>query len=665
MTEAIQISGNRLSMTTTSLGGIAGTQFRALVRDGFRRRQPESPLDWMPKHIRFPDGWEETRFDFDRCPHVRGFIERFVLDPTKRKANLPWATRLAKTTTLEELLMWKADQDPVPMAALFPDNDSLAYVDDHLYPMMENCGPIAAQLLPVHQRNKRSIKLRNCTVRLASGGKKSSVSGFPAQWVVKFEHDKTNMRKSTEGDPSARLDSRTSGFCRGVKIMEEGTFCDQHESRAYQMMIAQDVQQVRYYVPCPHCGHHQTLSHDNLEWDKNEHGKSESGLAEKTAWYKCSSKGCRIEDHHRVAMMQRGKWLIEGERIDKAGKITGKPKVDSDTQLWGPLSKLYSLLIKGWGTIAAELVAARHAWALGNDKLIRKCYGETLGLPWNPQRRTVRTNDLIVRMAAADHPTRGIVPAWANFLTFTNDVGKIGEVLIFYWMVCAWGGIERGGIVDWDIWQTRETFLKEWQAKKYDIENGDSVPLFGQPSCIDSGSYSLEIYDLCRPIKNCYPSKGDTNSKAVDMYWPGYQRQGISPRELELKKKANAHDLLYINSSLTQEWRVALTEGRITSDMPGFVSLPADVCEAWQDHEDFLEELTADSFVEGKWIGENNEFGDTLRYARALAQCYTGNGKKWGKLPLLSSASRTGPRFFSRSGGNSAPPDKPFVEGFR
>lgn len=648
-----------------SLGGIAGTQFRSMVRDGFRRRTPESPLTWMPRHVRFPDGWEETRFDFDRCPHVRGFIERFVLDPEKRKANLPWATRLAKTTTLEELVMWKADQDPVPMAALFPDNDSLAYVDDHLYPMMEQCGPIASQLQPPHLRNKRSIKLRDCTIRLASGGKKSSVSGFPSQWVVKFEHDKTNMRKSSEGDPSARLDSRTSGFCRGVKIMEEGTFCDQHDSRAYQMMIAQDVQQVHFYVQCPHCKNFQTLHHDNLEWDKNESGKSEAGIAEKTAWYKCSHEGCRIEDHHRVKMMQSGQWLIEGERIDKKGKITGKPKVDSDTMFWGPLSKLYSLLIKGWGTIAAELVTARHSYALGNDKLIRKCYGETLGLPWNPQRRSVKTPDLVVRLAADDHPERGIIPAWAQFLTFTNDVGKIGDDLIFYWMLIAWGGNVRGGIVDWGIWQTRDVFLKEWQAAAYPV--GDqSINVFGQPSCIDSGSYSLEIYDLCRPIKNCYPCKGDTNSKAVDLYWPGYQRQGLSPRELELKKKANAHDLLYVNSHLTQEWRVALTEGRITSDMPGFVSLPGDVCEAWQDHQDFLEELTADANVEGKWIGENNEFGDTLRYGRALAQCYTGNGKRWGKMPLLSSASRNGPRFFSRSAtAQPSSKDRPFVEGFK
>lgn len=650
-----------------TLGGIAGTQFRSLVRDGFRRRQPENPLSWMPKHIRFPDGWEETRFDFDRCPHVRGFIELFVMDPAKRKANLVWATRLAKTTTLEGLVMWKADQDPVPMAALFPDNDSLAYVDDHLYPVFEACAPIASQLLPKHLRNKRSVKLRNCTIRLASGGKKSSVSGFPSQWVVKFEHDKTNLRKSSEGDPSARLDSRTSGFPRGVKIMEEGTPCDKQDSRAYALMIADDVQQVHYWVPCPHCGEFQRLDHDNLEWDKNDHGRSEAGLAEKTAWYRCSHSGCRIEDHHRTAMMQRGRWLITGQQIDRTGRVTGSPQVDSDTMVFGPLSKLYSLLISGWGAIAAELVAARHAYAQGNDKPLRKCYAETLAIPWDPQRRSVRSNDLVTRLRSEDHPDSSILPPWSAFLTFTSDVGKIADELVFYWMVCCWGapaGICRGGMVDWGIFRGRTELLHEWQQRHYPL-NDIPIPLWGQPACIDSGSYSQEIYELCRPIKNCYPAKGDTNGKKVDLYWPGYQRAGLTPRELELKRKANAYDLLYINSHLTQEWRVALTEGRLTSDLPGFVSLPADICDDWQSHEEFLEELTADAFVDREWQGENNEWGDCLRYARALAECFTANGKRWPRLTPLTQASRSGPRLFSRVDRQLQPPDRrPFVSGF-
>lgn len=635
-----------------------------MVREGWRERIPESPLTWLPKYIRFPDGWETTRFDYEDAPHVRGFLQRFVLDDSKRKAILVWAVRLAKTTTIEGLAAWKACEDPVPMAMLFADNDELDKVDEHVYPMFEACSPIASQLSPPWERNKKVIRLKNCRIRLASGGKKASVSGYPAKWIFKIEHDKINQRKSSEADPSLRIDSRASGFVRGVKIFEEGSPSKKQASRASKAMENPDNQQLQFHVQCPHCRKYQVLHHDNLEWDKNSSGKSEPLLAERTAWYRCGHKGCRIENHERREMMNSGVWLAAGERIDKNGKVTGRPAVDSDTMVFGPLSKLYSLLISGWGTVASELVKARHAYGLGDETLMEKLYTETLALPWDPMRRKVPTNDLVGRLRSDDHELRGVIPDWASFLTFSSDVGMIADELIFYWMVIAWGGNCRGGMVDWGIWSGRSLFMTEWQAASYPLGEA-SIPIWGQPSGIDSGKYATEIYQLCKPIKNCFPLKGDSNQKrSIDLYLPGYQRVGLSPREIELKRKANAHDLLYINSQMTQEWRVALTEGRIEPGSPGFVSLPGDVCEDWQDHEDFLSELVADVFVEGKWIGEDNEFGDVLRYGRALAECYTGNGKRWGRLPPLSQLSRGGPRLFQRSVA-SAPESKPFVDGFR
>lgn len=648
------------------LGGHTLPTFRAGVADGWRDRTPESPLTWLPKHIRFPEGWETTRFDFDDAPHVRGVIEAAMND-NYRKIILVWATRLAKTTTVEGLAAWKACEDPAPMAALFPDNEQLEQIDDHIYPMFEACAPLAPQLPVPYMRNKKVIRLRNCRIRLASGGKKASVSGYPARWIFKFEHDKVTTRKSSEADPSLRIDSRASGFRRGVKIFEEGTPAKKSESRASRALESDDNHKAAFWVQCPHCKKYQTLTHDNIEWDKNEAGRSEPNLAERTAWYKCAHQECRIENHSRRAMMQTGFWVIEGQTISDTGVVTGNPRVDSDTIVFGPLSKLYSLLISGWGVIASELVKARHAFALGDEKLIEKCYSETLGIPWDPMRRIVRTNDLAERMRSEDHPERSIIPEWVEFLTFTNDVGMISGELVFYWMVIGWGGKARGAIIDWGIWQGRQVFMQEWQSLNYPCGNTMDVPVWGQPSCIDSGTYTQEICQICAPIKNCYPAKGDKQSRgANEMYWPGYQRVGLTAREIELKKKANAYDLLWINSTMTQQWRVALTEGRIKADMAGFVSLPGDVCDQWQDHEDLLQELTADQFVEGRWIGENNEFGDTLRYARALAECFTGNGKRWGQMQPLLKTVRSGPRFFSRSGrSETTGKDRPFVEGFK
>lgn len=651
-----------------NLGGLKCDSYRLRVADSWKSRKPESPLTWLPKHIRFPDGWETTRFDFDDAPHVRGVIELGVLNPLIRKIILVWATRLCKTTTVEGLAAWKACEDPVPMAALFADNEQLDQVDDHLYEMFENCEPIAGQLPPPHERNKKVIRLANCRIRLASGGKKSSVSGYPAKWIFKFEHDKIGTRKSSEADPSLRIDSRSSGFRRDVKIFEEGTPAKRSISRAAKSLESPDNQKATFHVQCPICRKYQALTHDNLEWDKSESGHSEPARAESTAWYRCAHGGCRIENHHRREMMQTGKWIIEGQEIDDEGNATGSPAVDSDTIVFGPLSKLYSLLVAGWGTVASALVKARHSYALGNEQLIEKVYSEDLAIPWDPLRRKVRTNDLATRLQSDDHQIRGVIPNWASFLTFTNDVGMIQGAHVFYGLVCAWGGNARGAIIDWDIWTTIDVFLNEWKSTAYQTESGQTIPLWGQPASIDAGTYQDEISTLVRGIKNCYPSKGDSKRDAGvgEWYYPGYLKAGLTTRQIEQKRKANAYDLLWIGTQVTQQWRVALVEGRIKSTSAGFVSLPAEILDDWEEYEDFLGELTADQFIEGRWIGENNEFGDCLRYARALAECVTKNGTRWGAIRPLTGAQKGGGRqFFSRSGSGSNAPDTPFVKGFK
>jgi len=649
--------------------GMSATDFRQSVASGWRRRVPVDPLEWLPQHVRFPDGWETTRFDFEDMPHMRGVIEIGVKNPVIRKIILVWAVRSGKTTLVEALAAWKADQDPVPMAALFADNEQLDQIDDHMYLMFEAIEPIKRQLPPEHERNKKVIRLANCRIRLASGGKKSSVSGFPARWIFKFEHDKLGRRKSPEADPSLRIDSRASGFKRDVKIFEEGSPSKRSESRAAIAMESPDNQKASFHVQCPICRKYQSLTHDQLEWEKPESGRSEPHTVEQTAWYRCVHGGCRIEDHHRRAMMNTGKWLIEGQTIGDDGLIAGNPLVQSDTIVFGPLSKLYSLLVAGWGPVAAALVKARHAFALGNEGPIEKFYSEDLAIPWDPMRRKVRTNDLAVRMRADDHVARGVIPAWASFLTFTSDVGMINGELIFYGMVIAWGGNARGGIVDWQIWSGREQFLSEWQSKVYSTDGGKTLKLWGQPSAVDSGTFTQEICTLVKPIKNSYPSKGDTRRPGTgtnELYYPGFQRVGLSPRELELKRKASAYDLLWIATHTTQQWRVALTEGRIKPEMPGFVSLPGDVLDSWEDYTDFLDELTADTLIEGKWIGENNEFGDCLRYGRALAECVTLGGKRWGKLKPIEESNQSSPRLFSRPGrSDDQGGSTPFVKGFR
>lgn len=651
------------------ISGLTLGMLKASVADSWRERETEDLETFLPDNVRFPEGWETTEFDFDETPYVRGIIKRFVNDPTKRKANLRFASRLGKTTTGISLLIGQVKNDPCPAAILFPDEDTLNNtLDGQIYPILEATTFTARQIPKPEKRNRIAIRFNEMRVRLATGGKKSSVSGYASRWILKVEVNKNPTRKSTEGDPVERIDSRANGFDFGVKILQEGTPTNKATCRSEYFTNSPDVQRLEHWVPCPHCKTYQTLVFEQLCWDKDTNGRSTKEQAVATAHYKCQHCEKKIEDSHRTAMIQAGVWLAEGETIDKRGRVRGAPKVNGDTQNWA-LSCLYSLMIDGWGFIVGLFIDATAEARLGKFGKLRTFWNEVLSLCWDPAQRKTKAHKVAQRLRCDDHMTIQTLPKWTSFCTLTSDVGKIGEQLVFYYMLIAWGApftMPRGAIVDWGITEDKGEFLKEWKGLAYPIDGTETVvKMWGQPSTLDSGDFTQEIYDLCRPIKNCWPLKGDSRTNVTDWYKLGYARAGCTPRQVANKKKMGRPDLFEPSSDVTQGWRQALVEGRITSGDVGFVSLPDDVCEGWEEFADFMDELTCDQLVDGKWEGDDNEFGDTLRYGMSLAHCYV-DGRyrgRWEALPLIQAASNQGTSglYNRRSRGEAS---EPFVKGF-
>lgn len=644
--------------------GLTFGQLKASVADALRPRPPIDLHEFLPDNVRFPPGWETVAFDYDTQPYVRGVIDLFWLNPEKRKANFKWASRLGKTSTAISLMIGDVARDPCPMVLHFPDNGERdRALENQLYPMLEQTAFTARQIPRPHERNRKAIGFDDCNVRISSGGEKSSVSGFPARKILKIEVNKNPTRKSSEADPAMRVETRSGGFDRGVKILEEGTPSEKGSCRAWALEQSGNCQILKYHVPCPHCGEHQTLEWEQVKWEKDANGRSTKDLASRTAYYECSHCHARIEDHHRTEMIRAGRWLIVGQSISKAGKITGKPDVISDTMLF-ELSALYSLLISGWGILVGEFIDADNLARQGKLGALQKFWNEVLSRTWDPARRRTQPHKVAQRLRCSDHLQVQKLPAWTSFLTLTSDVGKIGEQLVFYWMVCGWGApftVARGAIVDWGITEGKTEFLNEWKALRFTLPGNGShaanasdqvVSAWGQPAAIDSGDWSQEIYALCQPIRNCMPLKGDSHRKkgGTDFYSLGYSKAGLTARQIQLKRKMSRPDLLEISSQVTQTWRMSLVEGRIESTDPGFVSLPEDVCERWDEFSEFLDELAADQLIDGKWVGDDNEFGDTLRYARALAECYvqSRHGGRWNVLRPMTASGTGGSQLFSR-----------------
>jgi len=619
--------------------GITKDSLRQSVAHAFLRRQPANPLEWMPWHVRFPETWEATAFDFDVAPHVRGVIERGWLSNSIRKFNLQWATRLMKTSTLLSIMAWVACEDPAPMAVLFGDRQVLQNtVTEQLYPMFEATRPVR-KVLAAGVRNRRVVRFNDCSIRLANAGTISDSSGYPARYVFKFEHEKipTPSVSDKESDASKRIEKRTSGYARNVKICEEGSPVSAAESRVHKLRQSGSVIEFRYVVPCPHCREFQPLEFERVKWDRNEIGEQTPALAEKTARYVCQHCSQDVENHHRPQMMRAGKWIAPGEWIDADGEICGKPTVDSDTAIFGPLSKLYSLLISGWGAVAREFVEAVEAQRNGDLQALKNFVTETLGEVWVQKSGSVAVSELAEHLRG-EHTLKEC-PGDTAFLVTTADVGYSGDDMLFHWMVQAWARGAQGAVVDFGLTVGKAKFLESLDRTYPVIGSGLRLPVKDFPIGLDSGKFTTEVYELVDQIGGrAIAMKGDSRTDRgnnVDWYSFGYRRASIDPRLLKMQKDIGEGDLLMMATERTQDYRIALTSKRIQRGEKGFVSFPLDLVEGHETYKSWFAQLTADYKEGARWQRSGaNEAGDQIRTGRVLAEWFTKNGATWDVVAL-------------------------------
>ena len=604
----------------------------------FRKRVVPDPEQWLPKNVRFPKTWESSAFDFDVAPHVRGFLRRFWKDPSKRKAVVIWASRLMKTSSMISIMEFVAACDPAPMGILFPDRQYLNQtIVEHIYPMLERCRPLRDQLLPKHLRNMKSIVLSECRIRLANAGTLSDASGWPARYIFKFEHDKCPTTGLREADASLRIESRTTGYARGVKIVEESTPGNAKDSRAAKSLKSAMVQQVRYQVPCPHCGEYQQLHFERLAMPKDEAGEVIPSRVAETV-YLCEHCEQAIEDHHRPAMMRAGQWVIEGEWVDASGNICGEPKVQSDTMVFGELSFLYSLLISGWSRIAREYCEAVEAEKNGNDEPMKKFVTEGLAKPWEEKSEVVVVSELAQHLRGQHN--RGQCPTDTAFLITTSDVGFVHDEPIFHWQTMAWARGCQGAVVDWGLIVGVPSWLEWCSRTRFEVRGkGIWLPVADFWIGLDTGSkYANEVYAIVDMTPNGLAIKGDSKTGAasgIDLCYATSRKAGLPTQLIAMKKKLGIDDLIMINSEATQRYREAVVNRRLKAGYAGYVTLPADVCDDWEANESYFAQLSADYRDGSRWSRSGaNEAGDNLRYGRALAQRYTKNGLHWQQVTL-------------------------------
>ena len=199
------------------------------------------------------------------------------------------------------------------------------------------------------------------------------------------QDDLAKWEMNLAGDPEAQADSRSRAH-EFAKILKLGTPLVLPGCRMTRNF---DQGSQEYpYVPCPHCGHFQVLTGDNLRASLDpEHPER--------AHFTCSGPGCgaAIEEHHRPQILPRLEWRPHNPRALREHR---------SFWIWSAYSYLQSF----------ERIAREWLKAKGDAAAEQTYLNDTEGLAYKAQSESPPWEKLRDR-AAVSHYARGTIPCGA------------------------------------------------------------------------------------------------------------------------------------------------------------------------------------------------------------------------------------------------------------
>jgi len=296
-------------------GGIDGHMLMAdAFAAGFEPPPRLSVTAWADAHRRLPTkgAGEPGPWRTTRVPYSAEIMDCLSAEHPAKRIVFMKSVQSAGTEMGNNWVGWFIDTQKAPMMIVQPTLDMAErWSKQRLAAMIEDCPSLRAKIAPARARdsgNTTLLKEWAGGVMVISGANSgASLRSMPARYVFLDEVDAYPQELEGEGDPIKLAEARTTTFPRR-KVFLVSTPTIESLSRIHKEWLASD--QRRYHVPCPHCGHEQPLVWDNLRWPKGQPDQ---------AVYHCADCGVGIEEHHKTAMIDAGRWIASFPERPVAG----------------------------------------------------------------------------------------------------------------------------------------------------------------------------------------------------------------------------------------------------------------------------------------------------------------------------------------------------------
>lgn len=273
-------------------------------------RKPLTVSQWadVERRLSSKGSAEPGRWRTDRNPPLREPMDLLSARSPVRDVVLMFPIQFGKTEIAINALGYTMDHNPGPVMVCLPGEVSVhKWVAQKLNPMIEETPAVRATLTSTDSRNgsnRREFKdFAGGQLYIEHAGSPSRLKSTSVRTLIVDELDEFAANLISGDDPVAMLDGRTSAFPSSYKRLYISTPQVRGTSRIEALWEKSD--QRRYHVPCPHCGEEQPLEWSGLRWGPRVDGRV-TGVA-----YTCRECGALIDEHHKTAMIARGRWVPE------------------------------------------------------------------------------------------------------------------------------------------------------------------------------------------------------------------------------------------------------------------------------------------------------------------------------------------------------------------
>lgn len=418
-----------------------------------------------------------------RTPYLRRPMDDLSATTRVREVTLVFGSQMGKSEALNNWQGYVMDIAPGPSLFVQPTIDlAKRYSRTRIQPMIEATPSLREKVADPKSRDSGNTMLMKDfpggQLILGGANAASGLASMPIQNLGGDEIDRWPLDVDEEGNPLEIVEARTRTF--GSRKKHAWTSTPGRAGTSSIWRKWEDSSQNYLKLPCPHCGHRQTLEWERMRWDEKDPGLP--GKLTQPPVLICESCGEGISEDTKAWWYDTAVWSDDW----------WEPTFPERTHHQGyHCSALYAPL--GW--FSWDEAVVKFTKAQDNPALMQPFVNTVQALPYNNDGEAPDWEALYNRREVYEI---GTVPDGVVFLTCGVDVQADRLEL----EVVGWGpGLESwsldyqvlaGDTAQPAVWRELSKFVRS------EFGRGDGQRLPIRMTAIDSGYRSQEVYRWVR-----------------------------------------------------------------------------------------------------------------------------------------------------------------------